>query len=104
MAKHAIVATLELEPGTRDDVVAALVAHRQRSLRDEPGTLQFEVLVPNDEPNKVVLFELFESEAAFAAHSSAASIATVRQAIGPSIVSAHDVPCGLGADPGATRP
>jgi hypothetical protein len=46
MSKLVIFATLEVQPGTRDRAVKILVDHCERCLRDEPGTLQFEVLVP----------------------------------------------------------
>ena len=37
------VVTIEVAPGRRDQVVTLLAAHKAR-LKDEPGTLQFEVL------------------------------------------------------------
>ena len=64
--KHAVVfRTIHVQPGRRNEVVHALLAHRDRSLRDEPGTLQFEVLVPNDQPDQIILFELYSDTAAF---------------------------------------
>jgi len=48
MGKLAIFATIEVEAGTRDEALQLLLEHRERCLRDEPGTLQFEVLVPEE--------------------------------------------------------
>jgi len=45
MAKFANVVTIEVAPGRRDQVVTLLAAHKAR-LKNEPGTLQFEVLHP----------------------------------------------------------
>jgi hypothetical protein len=42
MSKFANVVTIEVAPGRRDQVVTLLLAHKAR-LKDEPGTLQFEV-------------------------------------------------------------
>ena len=42
MLKFANVVTIEVAPGRRDQVVTLLLAHKAR-LKDEPGTLQFEV-------------------------------------------------------------
>ena len=52
MAKFANVVTIEVAPGRRDQVVALLLAHKAR-LKNEPGTLQFEVLLPKDDDTKV---------------------------------------------------
>jgi quinol monooxygenase YgiN len=45
MSKFANVVTIEVAPGRGDQVVTLLMAHKAR-LKDEPGTLQFEVLLP----------------------------------------------------------
>jgi hypothetical protein len=44
MSKFANVVTIEVAPGRRDQVVNLLLVHKAR-LKDEPGTLQFEVLL-----------------------------------------------------------
>ena len=79
MAKLAIIATIEVTPGRRAEFVPVLLAHRQRSLKEEPGTLQFEVLLPHDDETKVLLFELYRDAAAFEEHRNAASIARFRE-------------------------
>lgn len=77
MDKLTIIATIDVAPGTRDDVVAALLAHRQRSLHDEPGTLQFDVLVPEKESDRIMLYEVYEHRDAFKAHVAGASMKQV---------------------------
>jgi len=42
MANFAIVATFEIEPGKTNEFLSLLAARRERCLRDEPGTLQFQ--------------------------------------------------------------
>ena len=49
MSNLAILGTIEFIAGAREQVLAALTAHRARSLADEPGTLQFEILVCHDQ-------------------------------------------------------
>ena len=56
MPKLAIVATIEVAPGRRDQLLPLLMAHRARCLKDEPGTLQFEVLAPREDDTKVLLY------------------------------------------------
>jgi hypothetical protein len=53
MPKLAIVAEIEIQPGRMDEVLPLLIAHRAPCLRDEPGTLQFEVLRPRHDDTKV---------------------------------------------------
>jgi len=50
MKKLVIFATIEVQPGTRDAAVKVLLEHRARCLRDELGTIQFDVLIPDDQP------------------------------------------------------
>ena len=67
MPKFANVVTIEVAPGRRDQVVALLAAHKAR-LKSEPGTLQFEMLLPNDDDTKVLSFEMYRDAAAFEVH------------------------------------
>jgi quinol monooxygenase YgiN len=67
-------------------------------LRDEPGTTQFEVLVPNDDPNKLHLFELYTDTTAFIAHMKGPSMAKVTQEVGHLVVSLTGIQSKLGAE------
>jgi quinol monooxygenase YgiN len=68
MPKLAIIGNLEIAEGCRDRLRPLLMAHRARCLADEPGTLQFEVLLPRDDDTKVLLYEVYTDDAAFQAH------------------------------------
>jgi hypothetical protein len=52
MTKLAIVATIKTVPGKRDEYLRHLKAHAHRCLTTEPGTLQFEILVPKEEATR----------------------------------------------------
>ena len=105
MSKLVIIATLEVQPGTRDRAVEILLEHRERCLRDEPGTLQFEVLVPSDQPlgpgapipeskpNTIMLYEVYTDAAAFGAHWKGASLTKARQEAGSIFVGMSGVAC-----------
>jgi autoinducer 2-degrading protein len=67
-----------------DEFLPLLIAHRARCLKDEPGTLHFEVLMPRDDNTKVMLYEVYQGEAAFDAHSK-----------GPSITRLHEEAAGM---------
>lgn len=79
MSKLAIMGTIEVAPENRDRVLPLLMAHRARSLKDEPGTLQFEVALPRDDASRVLLYEVYQDDAAFEMHRNSPSIAQWRQ-------------------------
>jgi quinol monooxygenase YgiN len=80
MPKLAIVGTIEVAPGRRDQLLPLLMAHRARCLKDETGiTLQLEVLAPYEDDTKVLLYEVYRDDAAFELHRNGASIAQFRQ-------------------------
>jgi quinol monooxygenase YgiN len=68
MAKFAIVGTIKTAPGRRDEYLKHLKAHAQRSLATEPGTLKFEILVPQKEADTVMLYEVYANSEAFEVH------------------------------------
>jgi (4S)-4-hydroxy-5-phosphonooxypentane-2,3-dione isomerase len=74
MPSFANVVTIEVAPGRRDRVITALLAHKAR-LKDEPGTLQFEVLLPKDDDTKIFLYEMYRDAAAFEVHFNGPSLA-----------------------------
>ena len=96
--KHAVIGTIDVKPGARSEVLRAVLAHRERSLKDEQGTLQFEVLVPNDDPNKLLLFELYADTPAFVAHMKGASMAKITEEVGHLVVSLSGVQSKLGSE------
>jgi len=78
MPKLAIIATLKTAPGRREDYLPHLKAHGARCLANEPGTLKFEILVPNDQPDTILLYEVYASPEAFDAHWNGESIKKAR--------------------------
>jgi quinol monooxygenase YgiN len=68
MGKLAIVATIKIVTGKRDEYLKHLKAHAQRCLATEPGTLNFEILVPQKEADTLMLYEVYASPEAFEAH------------------------------------
>jgi quinol monooxygenase YgiN len=68
MGKFAIVATIKTAPGKREEYLKHLKAHAQRCLATEPGTLKFEILVPQEEADTVMLYEVYASPEAFEGH------------------------------------
>jgi len=79
MSKLVIMGTIEVASGNRAQVLPLLMAHRARCLKDEPGTLQFEVMIPRDDDSKILIDEVYQDAAAFEVHRNAASITQWRQ-------------------------
>jgi quinol monooxygenase YgiN len=79
MTKFAIVATIKTVPGKRSEYLTHLKAHAQRCLATEPGTLKFEILVPQKEDDTIMLYEVYASSEAFEAHWTGPSMQQVKQ-------------------------
>ena len=89
------MATIKTVPGKRDECLKHLKAHGQRCLATEPGTLKFEILVPKEEADTLMLYEVYASPEAFQAHWTGPSMQQVKQdAAGPQ-VSLSGVRCDL---------
>ena len=69
-SRHAITVLFRLSPGTEDRFLALVNANAEASVRDEPGCLLFDVLVPNGETDgpSVFLYEIYTDRAALAHH------------------------------------
>jgi len=89
----AIIATIEVDPASRNDLVPILMRHRERCLRDEPGTIAFEVLVPEKETDRLMLYERYKDKAAFDAHWNGKSLAIAKAAAGPRLKKISGVVC-----------
>src|SRR5580704_2295742 len=95
MPKLAIVAEIEIQPGRMDEVLPLLIAHRARCLRDEPGTLGFEVLIPRDDETKLLIYEVYQDDAAFELHRNNPSIAQWRNETAGLVVAVQVTRCAL---------
>jgi quinol monooxygenase YgiN len=73
MGKLALVVTIKTRPGKREEYLKYLKAHAERCLATEPATLEFEILVPQEKADTVMLYQAFASLEAFEAHWHGAS-------------------------------
>ena len=68
MQAVAMIVTSQLaHDGDAERFEVALLAHRERCLRDEPGTLQFDVLRPYDSEGTFMIYEVYTDEEALRA-------------------------------------
>ncbi|MBB2201381.1 putative quinol monooxygenase [Gluconacetobacter tumulisoli] len=63
-----IIAEFETTPETHDRFLEICAYDSAHSVADEPGCERFDVLLPDGEANRVVLFEIYADQAAFDAH------------------------------------
>jgi quinol monooxygenase YgiN len=93
MSKLVIMGTIEVAPGKRDQVTAVLMAHRARCLKDEPGTLQFDVALPRDDDTRILIHEVYRNDDAFEVHRNGPSIARYREETGGMIINVIATRC-----------
>lgn len=72
----ALFATISVRPALREKLVAAITAQGAVTLEREPGCLQFDVCIDTADPNRVLLYEVYEDQAAFDAHGKTPHFAT----------------------------
>ncbi|MEQ8369791.1 MAG: putative quinol monooxygenase [Alphaproteobacteria bacterium] len=68
MSRIALVVTVDVADGQRDALLDILRHHAARSLSLETGCLQFDILLPEDKPGRIMIFELYRNPAALEAH------------------------------------
>jgi quinol monooxygenase YgiN len=95
MSNFAIVATFEIAPGQMDKFLRLIAAHRDRCLKDEPSTLRFDILRPQKEENKVMLYEVYQDEAAFQLHWNGPHVARVREETAIMVAKVTGIRCSV---------
>ena len=95
MPKLANIVTIEVAADKREQLVPLLAAHKERCLKEEPGTLEFEILLPRDDDTKVVSYEVYRDEAAFGVHRSGRSLAQLREEIAGMAVKLQGTRCSV---------
>jgi autoinducer 2-degrading protein len=63
-----LIVEMRLHPGKSEAFMPLLLENARHSLADEPGCRRFDVLRPVEGADRVVLYEIYDSEDAFDAH------------------------------------
>lgn len=77
-----VIAEFSVAGEKLSEFLAAARADATASRRDEPGCLQFDVIVEGSGPHRVVFYEVYASRAAFDAHLAMPHVAAFRSALG----------------------
>lgn len=68
MGGYVVMVEFRLKPGMSERFRQMINENARASVRDEPGCRQFDVVVPDGEPDSIFLYEIYNDAAAFAAH------------------------------------
>jgi autoinducer 2-degrading protein len=63
-----IMVDFRLKPGAEAAFRPLIEENARMSVRDEPGCRRFDVVVPHGDAGRVLLYEIYDDEAAFDAH------------------------------------
>lgn len=91
MSKVALVVEFRIKAGQRDAFLEIIRDHASGTKHDEKGCLQFDVLLPEDDNNTVILFEMYRNDAARAIHAASPRMKATRAAYRDMIKSRHIV-------------
>ena len=78
MAEIVLVVEYQIKPECRDAYLARIRRHRRDVLANEPGCKAFNILTTDEDPNKVLLYEVYADAAAFDAHGKTPYMADYR--------------------------
>jgi quinol monooxygenase YgiN len=75
MAEFVLVVDFEVKPETLDRFHQLIAENARKSVANEPGCRQFDVMRAQDNANRITLYEVYDSEAAFEAHGKMPHVA-----------------------------
>ena len=78
MSKIALVVDFQIKPGCLEDFLKVMREHAAGTLQEEEGCLQFDVLLPKEGGDRVLLYEVYRDDAAFEVHVQSARLARTR--------------------------
>ncbi len=85
---YVVVVNVNVKPEAVEAFIAA-TGDNHRGTRGEPDNVRFDVLRRKDDPNRFVLYEVYRSEAGFAAHQRTAHYAAWKERVAPMMAEAR---------------
>ena len=95
MSKLALVAEFEAKPEHREAFAKLMREHARAALDHEPGCLQFDVTVGREDPNQVILYEVYRDDQALDEHMKSPHLAATRGSYAHMITSKRVVVCRI---------
>jgi len=81
MTRFVVLAQFRIKPGKRERFVELAAIDATAAVANEPGCRRFDVLVPHESSQRVVLYEIYDDRAAFDAHLKTPHLAAFRKGI-----------------------
>ena len=82
-----IVVNFKIKPGQMTAFRNLMDENARASVRDEPGCSRFDVVVPEGEPDRILLYEIYDDAHAFEAHMATPHYASFSAAGGDMLAS-----------------
>lgn len=79
MSKVAVAVEFHVKPDQRSAFEAIIREHARLSRETEPGCVRFDVLIPQKDDGRILLFELYADEKAFQDHAALPRLAETRE-------------------------
>ena len=95
MGKITIIATFEAAEGAFDELLMLIKEHAQRCREWEPDCLRFDIMVPREEGNRIILYEIYKDQAALDAHLKSKHMEKFRESRTPFFNSVQASTCDL---------
>ncbi|MDQ2786602.1 MAG: antibiotic biosynthesis monooxygenase [Chloroflexota bacterium] len=73
---YVLLVQVDVKPEHHDAFVTAAGEHARRARQNEPGTIRFDVIADESDPNRLYYYEVYLDKAAFDAHAKGESVAT----------------------------
>jgi autoinducer 2-degrading protein len=83
--RFGLLVNFEVKDGMVDEFFSLIAANAKQSVETEPGCRQFDVLRVSGEPNRLMLYEVYDDEAAFEAHRKMPHLADFLAKVRPMI-------------------
>lgn len=98
MTPFAIIVDFHLRPGARAEFRRLIDANARQSAAVEPGCHRFDVLEPQDEADRILLYEIYADEAAFADHMTSAHFIQFDAESAPLVIGKSVIRCDLACE------
>jgi quinol monooxygenase YgiN len=89
----ALIVSVQVKPGHREEFLAAIKANAHSSFNDEPGCLYFDVVCDKQDDHHFFFYELYADDAAVDAHRAAPHFKDWRAAADAHLVPGSQVNC-----------
>ena len=103
MTAFAIIVDVRLRPGALPAFRRLIDANARQSAESEPGCRRFDVLEPQGEADRVLLYEIYTDDAAFADHLRSAHFIQFDAESAPLVIEKSVIRCDLVCEASAGR-